>query len=85
MNLFIPIILGSGREGRNSEKAATFVLEEAKKYGQFETQCIDVRDFGISRTDNTVTLEKAKWFSEHMSRADGLIVVSPEYNHGYPA
>ena len=84
IKLFIPVILGSGREGRHSENAAKFVFEEAKEYGKFETQLIDVRDFGLQRTDNSGTLEKAKTFSEVMKRADGLIVVSPEYNHGYP-
>lgn len=83
-SLFIPILLGTARDGRQSEKAAKFVLEEAKQYGQFETQLIDARDFGLSRTDDTKTLKKSKEFSKTMERADGLIVVSPEYNHGMP-
>lgn len=84
MDLFIPILLGTARKGRKSEKVAKFVLEEAKQYGQFETELIDARDFGLSRTDDTKTSQKSKKFSEIMQRADGLIVVSPEYNHGYP-
>lgn len=83
-SLFIPILLGTARDGRQSEKAARFVLEEAKQYEQFKTQLIDARDFGISRTDDTKTSENAKKFSELIQKADGLIVVSPEYNHGYP-
>lgn len=83
-SLFIPILLGTAREGRQSEKAARFVLEEVKNSKQFETQLIDVRDFGLSRTDDTKTSEKSKKFSDLMQKADGLIVVSPEYNHGYP-
>lgn len=84
MHLFIPILLGTARKGRQSEKVAQFVLEEAKRYGQFETQLIDVCDFGLSKTDDTKTSEKSKSFSKTMERADGLIVVSPEYNHGMP-
>lgn len=82
--LFIPILLGTARIGRQSENVAKFVLGQAKKYGQFETELIDVRSFGLSRTDDTKTTEKSKKFSEIMTRADGLIVVSPEYNHGIP-
>lgn len=82
--LFIPILLGTARKGRQSEKVAKYVLEQAKKYGQFETELIDVRDFGLSATDDTKTTNAAKKFSETMTRADGLIVVSPEYNHGVP-
>lgn len=83
-SLFIPILLGTGRVGRQSEKAAKFVFEEARQYGQFKTQLIDARDFGLSKTDDTKTSEKSKKFSQTMQSADGLIVVSPEYNHGYP-
>ena len=82
--LFIPILLGTARKGRQSEKVAHFVLEEVKRYGQFETELIDARSFGLSATDDTKTTEKSKKFSETMTRADGIIVVSPEYNHGIP-
>ena len=80
--MFIPILLGTAREGRQSEKVANFVLEQANQYGKFETELIDVRDYNLSRTDKES--EQAKKWSVIMKRADGLIVVSPEYNHGYP-
>lgn len=82
--LFIPIILGTARQGRNSEKAAQFVCNELKKYKEIATEIIDPRDFRIEATDNTGQSEQAKRLSEKFSRADGFIVVSPEYNHGYP-
>ncbi len=79
----IPVILGTAREGRESEKAARFVLSEAKKYG-LDSEIIDVRDFTTGVTDRTKTSAKAKKFIEKISKADALIIVSPEYNHGYP-
>jgi len=82
--LFIPVVLGTGRKGRKSEKVARFVVEQAQEYG-FETQLIDVRDFA---TPVTIAVgegsNKEKQWSETMQRADGLIIVAPEYNHGYP-
>lgn len=83
-NIFIPILLGSAREGRISEKAAKFVLSEAKEYGKFETDLIDVRDYVFSGKTEAMPEEKAHQWSKIMERADGLIVVSPEYNHSYP-
>ena len=92
-NLFIPILLGSGRIGRESEKAARYVLEQAKKYENFETEFLDVRDFVVfpltGRVDDEgelvgAALKKSKQWKEIMGRAHGLIIVSPEYNHGYP-
>jgi NAD(P)H-dependent FMN reductase len=83
-DLYIPIILGTAREGRESEKAAKFMLQEATKYGLKNTEIIDVRDFGIKATDNTLTSPEAKKLSQTIKKADGLIIVTPEYNHGYP-
>jgi NAD(P)H-dependent FMN reductase len=78
--MYIPIILGTAREGRNSEKVANFVLGEVKKYG-LETEIIDVKNFGLSKTDNTTPTPD---FKEKITRADGVIVVTPEYNHSIP-
>ncbi|MCX5726397.1 MAG: NAD(P)H-dependent oxidoreductase [Candidatus Saganbacteria bacterium] len=81
--MYIPIILGTAREGRQSEKVARFMLLEVKKAG-LETELIDVRDYRVEATDNTETTPQAKSLGEKIKKADGLIVVSPEYNHGYP-
>jgi chromate reductase len=81
--MYVPIILGTGREGRKSEKAASYMLERAKAAG-LESEILDVRSFRIAATDNTQTSQAAKTLSEKISKADGIVVVSPEYNHGYP-
>jgi NAD(P)H-dependent FMN reductase len=82
-DLYLPIILGTARSGRESEKVAEFVLREAIKAG-LKTEIIDVRDFRIEATDNTGKLPQAKKLSKLITKADGLIIVTPEYNHGYP-
>ena len=80
--LFIPIILGTAREGRRSENVAKFVLSEAKKYG-FKTELIDVKDYTTSSTQTMKKFIKDK-LSSTIKKSNGLIIVSPEYNHGYP-
>lgn len=84
MKLYIPIILGTAREGRSSENAANFVLGEIKKYPDVETELIDVHDYRLAATDNTGSSAEAQKLKEKIFRADGYIIVSPEYNHGYP-
>jgi len=81
--MYIPIILGTAREGRQSKKVADFMLHETLNTG-VESEILDVRNYRIEATDNTGKLLQAKRLLEKISKADGLIIVSPEYNHGYP-
>jgi NAD(P)H-dependent FMN reductase len=81
--LFIPVILGTAREGRRSEPVAAFVLGEVQKRPGVETELIDIRMLPIHPTGPTDEL-KDPVFAEQMTRADGLLLVVPEYNHGYP-
>jgi NAD(P)H-dependent FMN reductase len=79
----IPVILGTPRQGRMSEHAAKFIHGEVSKREGVETELIDVRDVPLSLNDSGEQIKDPK-FSESVSRADALILVTPEYNHGYP-
>lgn len=79
----IPIILGTARKGRRSVNVANYLLKQAIKYG-FESEIIDVRDFRIGATDATEKSDKAQKLAKIINKGDGIIIVSPEYNHGYP-
>ena len=81
--LFIPIILGTARQGRESENAARLVFEQTKKRAGVETEFIDVRTLPM-RVDDAGEQMKDPKFASTIERCDGLIIVTPEYNHGYP-
>lgn len=81
--LFIPVILGTTRKGRASENVARFVFGEVAKRQGVETTLIDIRDLNLPIDDAGEAI-KDKAFSEIVERADGLVLVVPEYNHGYP-
>jgi NAD(P)H-dependent FMN reductase len=80
---FIPVILGTTRKGRASENVARFVFEEVKKREGVETELIDLCDLKFA-TDDAGEAIKDSRFSATVERADGLVLVVPEYNHGYP-
>ena len=82
-SLFIPVVLGTARKGRRSENAARFVFEETKKRAGVETEFVDICKIPM-RLDDAGEQMKDPAFSDLVTRADGLILVVPEYNHGYP-
>src|SRR2546425_7225696 len=81
--LFIPVILGTPRKGRASANVAKFVFGEVQKREGVKTELIDIRELGFP-IDNAGEAIKDPKFSETVARADGLVIVAPEYNHGYP-
>lgn len=81
--LFIPVILGTARKGRASENVARFVLGEVQKREGVETELIDIRELALPNDDAGEQIKDPK-FSATVERADGLVIVTPEYNHGYP-
>ena len=81
--LFIPLILGTARQGRRSEHVANFVFAEMRKRPEIETELIDIRNLPMKLDDAGENM-KDPVFSATVSRADALVLVVPEYNHGYP-
>ena len=93
--LHISVIVGSTRKNRFSEKPARWIFEEAKKREGVEAELLDLRDYplpfydepvGASMLDGTnYTNDVAPQWAKKVAAADGFIIVTPEYNHGYSA
>src|SRR5436190_12191930 len=81
--LVIPVILGTPRKGRSSEHVANFVAAQVAARPDAGTELIDVRALSLPAADEGEAI-KDPAFSATMMRADALILVVPEYNHGYP-
>ena len=81
--LFIPVILGTTRQGRMSLHAARLVMGEVAKFEGIETELIDISTIPLPVNDAGEAIKDAG-FSAAMDRADGLVIVCPEYNHAYP-
>lgn len=68
-----------------SENAARYVHELLARRTDVETTLVDVREYVTDRSwapwQEHATSKK---WQEMVSRMDGLIIVTPEYNHGYP-
>ena len=82
-DLYIPVILGTARPGRASQPVANYVVEEIKSRG-ISTDLIDVAAYGLTGTAVPAAGLGIAQYREAMEAADGLVIVAPEYNHGYP-
>lgn len=80
--LFIPVILGTARMGRMSLHVARLVTREVGKRAGVQTELIDITQLPLP-TDDAGEAIKDRDYSAKMDRADALVIVSPEYNHGY--
>ncbi|MGB7948892.1 MAG: NAD(P)H-dependent oxidoreductase [Candidatus Binatia bacterium] len=81
--LSIPVILGTTRKGRMSAHAARFMLEQIKARAGITTELIDISELPMPVDDAGEGI-KDPIFSEKMAMADGLVIVTPEYNHSFP-
>ena len=70
----IALIYGSTREGRFCDVVLGWVAREIGADGGFAVEIIDPAEMGSEMR-----------LSERVMSADAFIVVTPEYNHGYPA
>jgi NAD(P)H-dependent FMN reductase len=94
MSLNLAVILGSAREGRFGPVVANWLIEQVEQHGQFDVDFVDVaetplplalppssealRDTG-ARSGELIAL------AGRLAAADAFIVVTPEYNHSFPA
>ena len=81
--VFLPVVIGTPRQGRLTEPVANFVFGEVSKRSDIETELIDIRKIAIRMDDAGEALKDSE-FSATVARADGLILVVPEYNHSFP-
>jgi NAD(P)H-dependent FMN reductase len=81
--LFIPVILGTTRQGRMSAHAADLIAVELAKQANVDTEIVDIGLLPLPTNDAGEALKHAP-FAAMMDKADALVLVVPEYNHGYP-
>ena len=93
-SLKIHVIIGSTRQNRFSDKPAHYILDELNKEIGVQAELIDLRDWPLPFYNESgaplmlkgnYTNELAKKWAAKVGEADGYIMVTPEYNHGYTA
>lgn len=85
------VILGSNRPGRIGERVGRWVLKSLEVFPEFKVDFADLAhiDLGISLSAHHprsgIYEGGAKELASKLEVADAFIIITPEYNHGYPA
>ena len=83
--LFLPVLLGTNRKLRKSANVAKWLVSEMEQRPEIETRLFDVAEFDLPQDDYGQEIkDRFPEWRDAIIRADGLVIVTPEYNHGYP-
>jgi NAD(P)H-dependent FMN reductase len=87
--LQIPVLLGTVRAGRKSVHVARWVFAHLSQGSSASTELLDLAEYALPiMADRLSQLDPpppgAHDFSTRLARADGLLIVTPEYKGGYP-
>lgn len=83
--LRVAIIIGSTREGRIGPTVARWVSAQARQHADMDVDVVDLAEFGLPAVFSGSPDPAVTAFRARIDRADAFVVVTPEYNHGYPA
>lgn len=88
------VILASVREGRRGEAFASWILSLASARPDATAELLDLREWALpayAHRETPVAAERsyapgslARRWAEKIGALDGFVIVTPEYNHGYP-
>lgn len=89
------IIVGSVREGRFGPVVGSWVAEQARAHGGFEVDVVDLAGIDLPLALPAASPKYAgddyprpagmAGLTSALEEADAFVVVTPEYNHSYPA
>src|SRR5260370_31369231 len=86
---YIPIIAASTRRDRQTIKVARFVLSRLQQWHGVQTELLDLLEYNLPMMEERLHRRddpppRLQEFGDKIGRADSLIIVTPEYNNGYP-
>ena len=80
--LHVAVIVGSVRAGRIAPAVARWTGTQLDRHDDFSPDVIDLA--GLTLPDTLDGTGDAGFFAKRIDAADGFVIITPEYNHGYP-
>jgi NAD(P)H-dependent FMN reductase len=79
------VIIGSTRLGRVGGTVGRWFAGQAEQRHDLEPAVVDLVDFDLPARYPDVATPPMVAFTTEVARADAFVVVTPEYNHSFPA
>ncbi|MEU8761081.1 NAD(P)H-dependent oxidoreductase [Streptomyces sp. NPDC048659] len=90
--LRVAVLVGSVREGRHADAVTDWFLGVARRHGGLDLDVIDLAEVdlplvmpGWGGTPDPRATAALAGVSPRLAAADAFVVVTPEYNHSFPA
>ncbi|MEU4805284.1 NADPH-dependent FMN reductase [Actinosynnema sp. NPDC023587] len=83
--LHIAVIIGSTRHGRAGDGIGRWAAELAGRRDDVDVDVVDLVDFEFPGSYPDQPTAEMRRFVARVARADGFVVVTPEYNRSFPA
>jgi NAD(P)H-dependent FMN reductase len=83
--LKVAVIVGSTREGRFGPTVARWFVGQARQRADMAMDVIDLADVDLPAVYPRQASGAVEAYLARVERAEAFVVVTPEYNHGYPA
>lgn len=83
--IHIALIYGSVREGRFCDTVASWAAGRIADRSDFSLDVIDPPILALPNRHECEDSATVMTLRQRLDRADAFVVVTPEYNHGYPA
>jgi len=83
--LRLAVVVGSTREGRFGPTVARWFVGQAQLRPDMHVDLIDLIDVDLPSAYPASASPAVEAFARRIDEADAVVVVTPEYNHGYPA
>ncbi|MGY1716435.1 NADPH-dependent FMN reductase [Geodermatophilus sp. SYSU D01106] len=88
----LQVVAASTRPGRRGIAVARWVQRLAEAHGAFDVELVDLAEVGLPVFDEPnhprlrqYVHDHTKRWSATVDRADAFVLVTPEYNHSFPA
>jgi NAD(P)H-dependent FMN reductase len=83
--LRVAVIIGSTRQGRVGGTIGAWLVDRVRRRDDLEPAVVDLADFDFPASYPERPTPQMTEFAARIGQAEAFVVVTPEYNHSFPA